>query len=115
MQSKVYQGFGEKIREQRQSLGLTQEKVSEKLGLSISFYSRIEQGTREMSLDTLVKIARFFGLSLDYLLLDALQDEDSDKLHTEIDGIFRDKSEAQKELLLNLLRVQAENVKRLIP
>ena len=108
-----YKALGAKLKQKRLSLGLTQEKVAEKLGLSESFYSRIERGDRVLSVETLVKVACFFDVSLDYLLLDATHSGVNDKLLVEIDAIFRDKSPSQATFLLNLLRVQSDNIDRL--
>ena len=108
-----YAALGAKIKEKRLQLGLTQEKVSEKLDLSDSFYSRAERGERILSVETLVKIANFYDLSLDYLLLDSTHNSSDDKLLIEIENIFRDKSPSQTAFLLNLLKVQAENIERI--
>ena len=110
-----YKALGAKLKQKRLSLDLTQEKVAEKLDLSESFYSRIERGDRVLSVDTLVKLACFFDVSLDYLLLDSTQGRVADKLLVEIDVIFRDKSPSQTNFLLNLLKVQSENIERLSP
>ena len=110
-----YKALGAKLKQKRLSLDLTQEKVAEKLDLSESFYSRIERGDRVLSVETLVKVARFFNVSLDYLLMDSTQGGLEEKLSVEIDVIFRDKSPSQTIFLLNLLKVQSENIERLHP
>ena len=110
-----YKALGAKLRQKRLSLNLTQEKVAEKLDLSESFYSRIERGDRVLSVETLLKAACFFNISLDYLLLDSTHGGVDDKLLVEIESIFRDKSPSQTTFLLNLLKVQSENVERLHP
>ena len=108
-----YKALGAKLKQKRLVLGLTQEKVAEKLGLSESFYSRVERGDRVLSVDTLVKVACFFNVSLDYLLLDSMQSGVDDKLSVEVDAIFRGKSPSQTIFLLNLLKIQSENIERL--
>jgi len=108
-----YKALGVKLKQKRLLLDLTQEKVAEKLGLSESFYSRIERGDRVLSVETLVKVACFFDLSLDYLLLDSTQSGADNKLSVEIDAIFRDKTPSQTTFLLSLLKIQSENIERL--
>ena len=110
-----YKALGAKIKEKRKLYGVTQEKVAEKLDISESFYGRVERGDRILSVETLVKIAGFFDLSLDFLLLDSVQRDDDDKLLSEIDNIFRDKSQSEAAFLLNLLKIYAENIDRLQP
>ena len=60
--------MGKRIREQRNKLDLTQENVSDKLGITPSFYSHIENGSRNVSLDTVIKLSDFFGVSIDYII-----------------------------------------------
>ena len=108
-----YKALGNKIKDKRLKLGLTQEKVAEELGIDDSFYSRVERGERILSVETLVKISDFYDLSLDYLLLDSTQGGTDDKLIIEIENIFRDKSPSQTVFLLNFLKVQAENIDKL--
>lgn len=47
---------------------LTQKEVAEKLGISPSAYNMYEKGKREPNIDTLQKIADFYGVSLDDLI-----------------------------------------------
>lgn len=47
---------GEQIRTIRKSKGLTQEELAEKSGLSLSYISDVERGTRNISLESLEKI-----------------------------------------------------------
>ena len=83
--------------------------------MSESFYSRIERGDRVLSVDTLVKISRFYDMSLDYLLLESAHGDNEERLQIEIASIFRDKSPSQSALLLNLLKIQSESIDRLQP
>lgn len=46
----------------------TQEKVADDLGLSRRAYSSYETGDREPPKDVLIKLADYFGVSVDYLL-----------------------------------------------
>lgn len=49
--------LGNRIRELRNSVGITQEKLGEKAGLSYKFIGEIERGQVNVSLDSLAKIA----------------------------------------------------------
>lgn len=60
--------FNKRLRESRVRLMLTQQYVADYLDLSLNAYQKYEQGTREPSLSTLVRIANLFDVSLDYLL-----------------------------------------------
>lgn len=47
---------------------LSQEKIAQKLKVSQRAYSNYETGTREPDHNTLIRIADYFNVSLDYLL-----------------------------------------------
>ena len=70
-----YAKLGERIRKQRKLANLTQEALSEKVGISLPFLGHIERGTRKASLDTLVRIANALNVSTDLLLQDSLTSE----------------------------------------
>ena len=57
----------------RKELNLTQEAVSKELGISLMSYRRYETNERELTAPTLAKMARFYHVSLDYLV--GLKDE----------------------------------------
>ncbi len=62
--------FGKKLKELRIDKGFSQQKLGELLGFCNQTISFWESGSREPDLDTLVKIAHFFGVSVDELLED---------------------------------------------
>ena len=53
----------ELIRETRKEKGLTQKELGEKLGISESTFNRYENGTANLSLETVEKIARVLGVN----------------------------------------------------
>lgn len=57
-----------RLKEIRMQKGLSQKAVSEKLECAPTVYSRYETGDREPSIDMLLKLAAFFGVTVDYLL-----------------------------------------------
>ena len=68
---------GQRIRRLRRERDLTQEMLVEELNISVSHMSNIENGTRAPSIDLILIIAEYFGISLDYLVLGRiLSDED---------------------------------------
>lgn len=65
-----------KIKELRQENNLSQQQVSDVLEIKYQVYQRYENGTREIPLHLLIKLADFYGVTLDYI---AGRSEDSDK------------------------------------
>ena len=60
--------FGKKLKELRQTKGLSQQKLGEELGFCNQTISFWESGSREPDLDTLLKISHYFDASIDELL-----------------------------------------------
>lgn len=60
--------LGEKIAEQRKKLGLSQEELAEKLNISQKSISKYELGDRKPQYKVLVRMAEYFGVTVDYLL-----------------------------------------------
>ncbi len=59
--------IGKKLKDLRQSVELTQHEFAEKLGLSRVNYTRYETDVSKPDYDTLIKIADFYNISLDYI------------------------------------------------
>ena len=66
----VYQ----RLRDIRKARGLSQVDVAEALGMLQPQYARYEKGERQMPLDYFIALARFYGVTLDYLA--GLSDEE---------------------------------------
>jgi transcriptional regulator with XRE-family HTH domain len=49
-------------------MGLTQEELADKLGMTQAAISRIETGDRKPDVDDLIAIAKFFGCKVDDLI-----------------------------------------------
>lgn len=60
--------FGERIKERRWQLGLTQKDLAVRLGVTGSAISSYENNTRLPSFDILIKMSRVFHMSTDMLL-----------------------------------------------
>lgn len=55
--------LGEIFKEYRVKNKLTQEKIAEKLGISVKYISRIENGTGGVKVETLVNYMNILGIS----------------------------------------------------
>lgn len=65
--------MSEKLKELRKQKGVSQRKVAEAIGVTLSAYSNYEQGIREPSNQILINLCKYFDVSADYLL--GLKDE----------------------------------------
>jgi transcriptional regulator with XRE-family HTH domain len=63
-----YVRLGKLVRARRKELKLTQEKMAEKMNVSVSFYGNIERGTKVLSVETLYRLCVVLDVSADYLM-----------------------------------------------
>lgn len=60
--------IGHRLRQRRQELGLTREKMSELADIGTGYYGQLEVGTSQMSVDTLIKLSKSMHLPMEYIL-----------------------------------------------
>lgn len=68
--SKAYymQHIGKNIKKIREDKGLTQQLIADLIAMHRSNYSRVEAGERELSIDAIGKIAKYFNMTIDNLV-----------------------------------------------
>ena len=59
--------FSERLRELKESQNVMQKDVAASIGVPLRTYQRYEYGEIEPKLSVLIKLADFYGVSLDYL------------------------------------------------
>lgn len=91
----LYEDFGRRVRQQRNALQITQKKLSERAGISLSFLGHIERGTRKASLDTVVKLCNALKVSPSILLQDSL---DNDLLGDRNQSLSEDQRKLLREI-----------------
>ena len=57
-----------RLKKLREDKGITQLKLAMDLNMNQNNISRYENGTREADYETLIKLADYFDVSIDYLL-----------------------------------------------
>ena len=58
----------ERVRNLREDNDKTQKQIAELLNMQLTVYQRYERGERELPLWAAIKLANFYGVSLDYLV-----------------------------------------------
>lgn len=105
MQQKIdYGKLGTRIKEIRQSRGMTQENLAEMVGCNTSHISNIENDHTKVSLNVLLAIANSLGTSIDLLLSDQYQDP-SLALDHEIARALKDCDIHKKEKILKIIEI----------
>lgn len=56
-----------RIRNLREDYDKTQQEIADYLGTSQTMYARYERGANEMPIRHLIKLAKYYNVSLDYL------------------------------------------------
>ena len=98
-----YKRLGERIREERLHLHLTQAQLAEAIDISDTYMGSIERGERSLTLDTLVRLVNRFGVTVDYLLSDSVTDSDTNIME-QFKQIIDQQPLERKQMAINVLR-----------
>ena len=96
--------FGNRVRAARERLGITQEDLAARVGMSPSHMSIVERGVKVPRMDTVVILANELDVSADYLLQDSINQSRNNQLLTSIMEL----PERERDRLLN----KANNAKK---
>ncbi len=103
--------IGEKLKELRKKLNLTQQEFADKLYWDVSSYQKIESGKTLMTLDKAVQIHRDYDVDLNYFIANDPYDDD-DILKQIFSNASREKSDKMiirlLEYLIDLLKTDLE-------
>ena len=98
-----YKRLGERIREERLRLNLTQAQLAEAVDISDTYMGAIERGERSLTLDTLVRLVNRLGVTVDYLLADSVSDSDTNIME-QFKQIIDQQPLERKQMAINVLR-----------
>ena len=98
----MQKNLGKRISNFRNASGLTQEQFGEKLNMSRKHISQVEAGISRPSLEAVIEIANFLGISADDLLVDSLTHSAS-TADTEIHHLLLDCNEIEQEILIRMV------------
>jgi len=100
--------LGDKIKALRQKKKLTQKELADDLKISQSTIGMIERNDRGASKELLIKLASYFGITVDYLLSDEKDINYTSELNNKDQN-----GEPIDEETKELLRISLENSMRL--
>ena len=102
-----YKLIGERLKKARLQKGYTQEKLAEKIDVSIAYLSRIETGATHINLKRLNELCGGLDISEAYVLNGASDDSVS-YLNTELSSILKDCTPEKKELIYQIATIISE-------
>ena len=94
---------GKRIKDLRERKGLKQETVSTDLGISLDGYKRIMWESNGARIDTLVYLADYFDVSLDFLVGGV-------EPKSEIDVLLESRSEPEKQFVNAMVKDMLKNM-----
>lgn len=57
-----------RLKDLREDSDLTQQAIAEQLNVKQNTYCQYEKGTRQIPIDMLIRLAKFYNVSVDYIL-----------------------------------------------
>ncbi|MCL2827540.1 MAG: helix-turn-helix domain-containing protein [Oscillospiraceae bacterium] len=105
--------LGQNIKQERISQNMTQEQLSEKVGISAVFLSQIENSRKVPSLETVYKIASCLGVTIekifkgDYTI--------TPNIDQRIEVLLKGKSEKEKQDLFDIMNYIAQRQSTVSP
>lgn len=94
--SDIDKTFGKILKDFRIKANLTQEQLSEKLGISLKYISRVETGKSGIKTETLIKYMNILGITPNTLYIEFIKNpniQDNIILSEKINSLSRDKKE----------------------
>ena len=103
-----YSLIGARIKEARRSRYMTQDQLSERLGVSIGYVSQVERGITKISLDLLASISNILDRDLSYFVSGANYMSGS-YMEEELVREFSKLSSGNKRLVIQMIDLLRKN------
>ena len=103
-----YNIIGKRLKKARIDNGLTQEKLAEKIDVSIAFLSRIERGSSHISLKRLSQICDILGIT-EGQILNGSSNNSEQYLSSEFDTLLKNTTPEKQKLIYKIAKVINED------
>lgn len=103
-----YTIIGSRLKKARTDKNLTQEKLAEKLDVSIAFLSRIERGNSHISLKRLSEVCDILGVTEGYILNGA-SSTSNNYLTSEFNDVLNNSSPDKQKLICKIAKIISED------
>ncbi len=98
--------IGKRIKDARKKKGFTQEKLVEKMGVSIAYLSKVETGRIHINLERLSQICGILDIT-EGEILNGVSNSSSKYLNDEFNELLRTCSSKKQKLIYNVAKVIA--------
>ena len=102
-----YKLIGDRIKQARKAKGMTQEVLSERLGVSIGYVSQVERGITKISLDLLGAISSILDCNVASLISESAVNSNG-YMETEILNEIRKLDNKKRKYILKILQLTNE-------
>ena len=99
--------IGQRIKQNREAAGLTQEAFAEMVGLGVKHISAIERGAAGVSLNTVQTICRMLAISSDTLLLEDTGKNDVSSMTARLERLSPKQYKIAEDILNKLMEAFA--------
>ncbi|MGN0467801.1 MAG: helix-turn-helix domain-containing protein [Acutalibacteraceae bacterium] len=103
-----YKLIGSRIKEKRKGLKMTQEMLSEKLGVTVGYISQLERGITKISLSTLADISEILCCDMSFFVSGAALNQ-PDYLQKELVEKYSLLTQKQKRCVLGFIDIMIKN------
>ena len=100
--SDIDKSFGKILRDFRVKNKLTQEQLSEKLGISLKYISRIENGNNGVKTQTLINYMNILGITPNTIYASFITNKEAAK-NIEISEKFSSLSDEKKDFIISII------------
>ena len=100
-------GLGKRINMARKDRGYTADRLSELCSINATYLRQIEGGTKVPSMPVFINICNALKISPDYLLRDALEDNEVSEIR-ELAELWESTSPSQQEIAVAMIRAVLE-------
>lgn len=104
--------LGNRIRDRRQEISMSQEKVAEQAGISVNTVSRIEGGQSAMSIEIFIKMVQILGVDANELLGESGQTREGDGQCQKIFCRIRHLKQSERTVVLQTMETLVDGLRQ---
>lgn len=93
----------------REKRNFSQDFVAEHIGITQPLYNKIENGSREMTINTLVKVTDILDISMDSLFA---EEDSADTIMKNILALLKGKSQSDLEIVEDVMKTLLESLEK---